>query len=167
MTTIINNNFSTVINLSDNDGVRDIAFYAPGDMIINRQEIKKSERIQGIFISDREIERVVEFIFQQQKLLYGEEFYKMYLKEEAKEKSLKQTLYSNDEEYDDPLYNDIVKFVIEIQKASASLIQRRFMIEYNRASKIVDLLEERGIIGPQEGSKPREVLVKQKSKKDE
>ena len=63
------------------------------------------------------------------------------------------------EEYDDPLYNDIVQFVVENQKASASLLQRRFKLGYNRAARIIDLLEERGIIGPQNGSKPREVLV--------
>ena len=63
------------------------------------------------------------------------------------------------EEYDDPLYNDIVEFVINTQKASASLLQRKFKLGYNRAARIVDLLEERGIIGPANGSKPREVLV--------
>ena len=63
------------------------------------------------------------------------------------------------EEYDDPLYNEIVEFVISTQKASASLLQRRFKLGYNRAARIVDLLEERGIIGPPNGSKPREVLV--------
>ena len=64
------------------------------------------------------------------------------------------------EEYDDPLYNDIVEFVISTQKASASLLQRKFKLGYNRAARIIDLLEERGIIGPSNGSKPREVLVK-------
>ena len=63
-------------------------------------------------------------------------------------------------EYDDPLYNDIVDFAIELGKISASLIQRQFRISYNRAARIIDLLEERGIIGPQDASKPREVLVK-------
>ena len=54
----------------------------------------------------------------------------------------------------------IVDFVIETRKASASLLQRRFKVGYNRAARIVDLLEERGIIGPPNGSKPREVLIK-------
>ena len=67
---------------------------------------------------------------------------------------------------DDPLYNDIVQFVIDTQKASASLIQRKFKLGYNRAARIVDLLEERGIIGPQNGSKPREVLVQLESNSD-
>jgi S-DNA-T family DNA segregation ATPase FtsK/SpoIIIE len=61
---------------------------------------------------------------------------------------------------DDPLYNEIVDFCIESGKVSASLLQRRFRLGYNRAARIVDLLEERGIIGPANGSKPREVLVK-------
>ena len=64
-----------------------------------------------------------------------------------------------EEDYDDPLYNEIVEFVITSQKASASLLQRRFKLGYNRAARIIDLLEERGIIGPSRGSKPREVLV--------
>lgn len=64
------------------------------------------------------------------------------------------------EEYDDPLYNDIVDFAMEFGKISASLIQRKYRIGYNRAARLVDLLEERGIIGPQNGSNPREVLVK-------
>ena len=67
---------------------------------------------------------------------------------------------TNIEEYDDPLYNDVVDFAISIGKISASLIQRRFRIGFSRAARIIDLLEERGIIGPQVGSKPREVLIK-------
>ena len=65
-----------------------------------------------------------------------------------------------EEEYDDEIYNDVVEFVITSGKASSSLLQRRFKIGYNRAARIIDLLEESGIIGPQNGSKPREVLVK-------
>ena len=76
-------------------------------------------------------------------------------------KELKSSLVSGDvEEYDDPLYNEIVEFVITSGKASASLLQRKFRLGYNRAARCIDLLEERGIIGPQNGSKPREVLVK-------
>ena len=71
------------------------------------------------------------------------------------------------EEYDDPLYDEIVEFVITSGKASASLLQRRFKLGYNRAARIVDLLEERGIIGPQNGSKPREVLVKLQSNEND
>ena len=61
------------------------------------------------------------------------------------------------EDYDDPLYNEIVEFVVTQGKASASLLQRRFRLGYNRAARCIDLLEERGIIGPNNGSKPREI----------
>ena len=71
------------------------------------------------------------------------------------------------EDYDDPLYNDIVEFVVTSGKASASLLQRRFRLGYNRAARCIDLLEERGIIGPNNGSKPREVLVKLETKDNE
>ena len=68
--------------------------------------------------------------------------------------------YESQEEYEDPLYNEIVDYVIQAGKISASLIQRKYRLGYNRAARIIDLLEERGIIGPQNGSKPREVLIK-------
>jgi len=68
------------------------------------------------------------------------------------------------EEYDDPLYNEIVEFAIQTGKVSTSLLQRRFRLGYNRAARVVDLLEERGIVGPPNGSKPREVLVKLEDK---
>ena len=66
----------------------------------------------------------------------------------------------SEDDGDDDLYNDVVEFVITSGKASASLLQRRFKIGYNRAARLVDLLEERGIVGPSNGSKPREVLIK-------
>ena len=65
---------------------------------------------------------------------------------------------------EEPLYNEIVEFVVTQGKASASLLQRRFRLGYNRAARAIDLLEERGIIGPSNGSKPREVLVKLENK---
>ena len=65
-----------------------------------------------------------------------------------------------DENYDDPMYDEIVEFAVSTGKISASLIQRKFRLGYNRAAKLIDLLEERGVIGPSNGSKPREVLVK-------
>ena len=84
----------------------------------------------------------------------------MDLKGDSEKSASQKEDMRQEEEYDDPLYNEIVEFVIETQKASASLLQRRFKLGYNRAARIIDLLEERGIIGPPNGSKPREVLVK-------
>ena len=73
------------------------------------------------------------------------------------------TMLESKDDYEEPLYNEIVDFVIEQGKASASLLQRRFRLGYNRAARCIDLLEDRGIVGPQNGSKPREVLVKKDS----
>ena len=66
----------------------------------------------------------------------------------------------NEDSYEDPLYDEIVEFVVSTGKASASLLQRRFKLGYNRAARCIDLLEERGIVGPSKGDKPRDVLVK-------
>ena len=115
-------------------------------------------RIQGNFISDAEIERVISYVCKQQVAQYDESITKMETQE-----SHDPVNRDGKEEYDDPLYNEIVDFAIETGKISASLIQRRFRLGYNRAARIVDLLEERGIIGPPNGSKPREVLVKLES----
>ena len=77
------------------------------------------------------------------------------------------TMTESKDDYEEPLYNEIVEFVVTQGKASASLLQRRFRLGYNRAARCIDLLEERGIIGPNNGSKPREVLVKVENKDDE
>ena len=79
---------------------------------------------------------------------------------EKEHTSTRNCNYDNDVE-DDPMYNEVVKFAIEIGKISASLIQRRFRFGYNRAARMVDLLEARGVVGPQIGSKPREVIIKE------
>ena len=77
------------------------------------------------------------------------------------------TMIDSKDDYEEPLYNEIVEFVVTQGKASASLLQRRFRLGYNRAARCIDLLEERGIIGPNNGSKPREVLVKIKNEENE
>ena len=136
-----------------------------GDMLYLPMGESQPGRIQGAFVTEKEIEKVVNYTVSQQKAQYDTSFTNL----EAVDQEIKQNTVSGDsEEYDDPLYNDIVEFVIETQKASASLLQRRFKLGYNRAARIVDLLEERGIVGPQNGSKPREVLVKlEKSEEEE
>lgn len=110
-------------------------------------------RIQGNYISDEEIERVIKYVCDQQSASYDSGF------EEIPESHMAGE-NSPSEEYDDPLYDQIVEFAIQTGKVSASLLQRRFKVGYNRAARIVDLLEERGIVGPANGSKPREVLIK-------
>jgi len=130
-----------------------------GDMLFLPMGENAPERIQGAYVSDEELESIINWTVNQQKAQYDEKFMNL---QAAAEEQGNAGGHPRDveEEYDDPLYNEIVDFVIETQKASASLIQRRFKVGYNRAARIVDLLEERGIIGPQNGSKPREVLIK-------
>ena len=129
-----------------------------GDMLFLPMGEADPERIQGAFISDDEIKRIIDYTIEQQKAEYDQAF--MDLKGDSEKSASQKEDMAQVEEYDDPLYNEIVEFVIESQKASASLLQRRFKLGYNRAARIIDLLEERGIIGPPNGSKPREVLVK-------
>ncbi len=125
-----------------------------GDMLFLPQGENAPIRIQGTFISDEEIKRVVDYTISRQKAHYDET-----LTMDADEMGATSMVDSNDAT-EEPLYNEIVEFVVTSGKASASLLQRRFRLGYNRAARCIDLLEERGIIGPANGSKPREVLVK-------
>lgn len=137
-----------------------------GDMLFLPIGMNSPLRIQGSFITDDEIKRIIDYTISQQKAQYDQAM--MNLDVSSSDKSASQIEDMNQqEEYDDPLYNDIVEFVISTQKASASLLQRKFKLGYNRAARIIDLLEERGIIGPSNGSKPREVLVQLNSNEEE
>ena len=129
-----------------------------GDMLFLPMGENDPVRVQGAYVSDEDLQKIVDYTVEQQKAQYDERF--MNLNPENDSRVGVDDVKDAPEEYDDPLYNDIVEFVITSGKASASLLQRRFKLGYNRAARIIDLLEERGIIGPQNGSKPREVLVK-------
>ncbi len=132
-----------------------------GDMLYLPMGENAPIRIQGNFISDEETQRLIDYVSKEQIAQYDNT-----LTESAPNHMAAGDGFEK-EEYDDPLYNEIVDFAIETGKISASLVQRRFKVGYNRAARIIDLLEERGIIGPQNGSKPREVLVKLESSEDE
>lgn len=129
-----------------------------GDMLFLPMGESTPTRIQGAWITEEEVDRIVKYTISQQTAMYDEKMMNLNSPVESTGKIDANTDVK--EEYDDPLYDEIVEFVITSGKASASLLQRRFKLGYNRAARIVDLLEERGIIGPQNGSKPREVLVK-------
>ena len=128
-----------------------------GDMLFLPMGENSPVRIQGAFVSDDEINKVIDYVVGQQKAQFDNKF---------NLDATATTMHNDDvddsdvEEKDDPLYKDIVEFVVKTGKASASLLQRKYKLGYNRAARIIDLLEERGIVGPQNGSKPREVLVK-------
>ena len=129
--------------------------FGKGDMLFLPMGDNHPTRIQGAFISEEEIQKVVDFVCEQQKAQYDNS-----LTEMKNDSSSHNDGYSSEDEYEDPLYNEIVDYVIQAGKVSASLIQRKYRLGYNRAARIIDLLEERGIIGPSNGSKPREVLIK-------
>ena len=131
-----------------------------GDMLFLPQGTNAPLRIQGTFISEEETKAIVDYVCNQQKANYDQT-----LLMDDEEKGATTMLESKDD-YEEPLYNEIVDFVIEQGKASASLLQRRFRLGYNRAARCIDLLEDRGIVGPQNGSKPREVLVKKEDSEE-
>lgn len=128
-----------------------------GDMLYLPMGENAPIRIQGCFISDDEIRRLIEYVCSQQQASYDNSI-------TAPKEDEHNPVSGEKEDYEDPLYNEIVEFAINTGKISASLLQRRFRLGYNRAARCIDLLEERGIIGPANGSKPREVLVKLESK---
>ncbi len=134
-----------------------------GDMLYKPMGENTPLRIQGNFISDDEIERVIAYTSKEQVASYDESITQM---NQNTESISTAGVGGRDTSEDDPLYNEIVDFAIETGKVSASLLQRRFRLGYNRAARIVDLLEERGVIGPQNGSKPREVLIKMDKQED-
>ena len=136
-----------------------------GDMLFSPMGDITPSRVQGAYVSDEDLQKIVDYTISQQKAQYDERFMNLESSNEQDEMSVEQ-VKDADEEYDDPLYNEIVEFVITSGKVSASLLQRKYRLGYNRAARIIDLLEERGIIGPQNGSKPREVLVKLESEEE-
>ncbi|MCM3709886.1 DNA translocase FtsK [Sporosarcina luteola] len=118
-----------------------------GDMLFLPAGASKPVRVQGAFVSDQEVEAVVDFVIEQQKAQYQEEMIPTEVEE------------VQPHEETDELYDDAVQLVTEMQTASVSMLQRRFRIGYSRAARIVDQMEMRGVVGPPEGSKPRQVLT--------
>ena len=118
-----------------------------GDMLFLPIDKNTPVRVQGAFIPDQDVSKVVDFITEQQSAEYDESM--MVSDDEINEEA--------EEESEDDLFNEALEFVVEQQKASTSLLQRHFRIGYNRAARLVDELEQRGYIGPQDGSRPRQV----------
>ncbi len=118
-----------------------------GDMLFLPVGANKPVRVQGAFLSDEEVEHVVDHVITQQKAQYQEE---MIPTEETQDQLAA---------VEDDLYDEAVELIIGMQTASVSMLQRRFRIGYTRAARLIDAMEERGVVGPYEGSKPREVLL--------
>ncbi|WP_289758941.1 FtsK/SpoIIIE family DNA translocase [Lactobacillus taiwanensis] len=122
-----------------------------GDMLFLPIGAAKPERVQGAFISVTEVEKIVSWVKEQQEAVYNEDMIP------SKNDSDSQT--NDDDEPEDEFYDQAVALVRKQQSASVSMLQRRFRIGYNRAARIVDAMEAKGIVGPSEGSKPRQVLI--------
>lgn len=125
-----------------------------GDMLYFPMGESSPTRVQGCFVNDDEIKRLIDYCKNQATAKYDSAF------ENVSQNTSSGSGNSAVGGDDDDAYNDVVEFAIQTGKISASLIQRRFRFGYNRAARMMDLLEARGIVGPQNGSKPREVLVK-------
>ncbi len=125
-----------------------------GDMLYFPMGESSPTRVQGCFVNDDEIKRLIDYCKNQATAKYDSAF------ESVSQNTSSGSGNSAVGGDDDDAYNDVVEFAIQTGKISASLIQRRFRFGYNRAARMMDLLEARGIVGPQNGSKPREVLVK-------
>ncbi|MCM3654028.1 DNA translocase FtsK [Metabacillus litoralis] len=117
-----------------------------GDMLFLPVGSSKPVRVQGAFLSDEEVEETVDFVIAQQKAQYQEEM-------------IPTDIVETKSEVQDDLYQDAVQLVVDMQTASVSMLQRRFRVGYTRAARLIDAMEERGVVGPYEGSKPRDVLI--------
>ena len=128
-----------------------------GDMLFFPSGAPKPVRVQGAFISDDEVEKVVDFVKQNGTATYNEDILESIENNNKTEKELAQEQAEDDET--DPFLMDAIQTVVETGQASTSFIQRRFKVGYARAGRIIDQMEERGVISGYQGSKPREVLM--------
>ena len=122
-----------------------------GDMLFLPIGAAKPERVQGAYISVTEVEKIVSWVKDQQEAVYNEDM--------IPSKNDSEGQAESEDEPEDEFYGQAVALVRKQQSASVSMLQRRFRIGYNRAARIVDEMEAKGIVGPSEGSKPRQVLI--------
>jgi S-DNA-T family DNA segregation ATPase FtsK/SpoIIIE len=131
-----------------------------GDMLFLSSKSAKITRVQGPYVSEKEVKKVTDWLDEQAKIVDEPQ--------SALIASLKDTLEASEHNEekggevffgdDDPLFEDVKRIVLETQKASASFLQRRLRIGYSRAARLIDMLEEKGIVGPADGAKPREIF---------
>ena len=123
-----------------------------GDMLFLPPGASTMHRVHGPFVSDREIHRIVDFLKQQQQPIYDDHILEMSNEEPEN--------FDDIQDVADDYYDKAVEFVVKSRQASISSIQRRFRIGYNRAARIVEMMEKQGIVGPPDGIKPREILIR-------
>lgn len=128
-----------------------------GDMLFFPTGAPKPVRVQGAFVSDKEVEKIVDFLKSNGETTYRDDITEYIEKTNCTDKEIDEGIMDDDET--DSLLNEAIQTVIETGQASTSFIQRRFKVGYARAGRIIDQMEERGIISGYQGSKPREVLM--------
>jgi S-DNA-T family DNA segregation ATPase FtsK/SpoIIIE len=131
------------------------------DMLFMSAKSSKITRIQGPYISEKEVQKVAAFIVDQGKKMQdsqsvlSQSLLESLEQAEGNKEGGGETFFGGADE--DPLFEEVKKIVLETKKASASFLQRRLRIGYSRAARLIDMLEEKGIVGPADGAKPREV----------
>lgn len=138
------------------DGAGAEKLLGKGDMLFYPSGAPKPVRIQGAFISDKEVENIVKFLKKDGETKYDENIIESIESSGTPEKG---TVEDDEEDDTDPLLEEAIDLVVETGQASTSFIQRRFKVGYARAGRIIDQMEQRGIISGYQGSKPREVLI--------
>ena len=128
-----------------------------GDMLFFPSGAPKPSRVQGAFVSDEEVEKIVDFVKSNGTATYSEDILESIENNNKSDKELAQEQAADDDT--DPFLMDAIQTVVETGQASTSFIQRRFKVGYARAGRIIDQMEERGVISGYQGSKPREVLM--------
>lgn len=158
----------SVASVTDSRTILDMAgadkLVGRGDMLFSTADVSKPIRLQGPFVSDLEIKKVVRYIKDE---LGRPEFDESVVERQSSKGGGGSFDYDADAEEDDELYEDAKAEVIRAGKASASFLQRRLKVGYARAARLLDILEEKGIVGPSQGAKPREVYVSKSEPKAE
>lgn len=164
LTGVIKNNFPAriafqVSAMADSRTILDMkgaeSLMGRGDMLLSPGGAGRPTRVQGAFVSTEEIEDVVEFVKSQQEVDYVQE---EFIPAEDEKPNSEFSQFDAGEDYDE-LYDQGVNIVLENDSASTSLLQRRMKIGYGRAARLLDLMEEKGIVGPPRGSKPRQIVL--------
>jgi S-DNA-T family DNA segregation ATPase FtsK/SpoIIIE len=126
-----------------------------GDMFIKTATMPKPKRVQGAWVMDEEVAKVTDFLREQSAPQYNDEIISQPVQLNGKG----GVVMDFDHEGGDDMYNDALRVVIESRKASTSLLQRKLRIGYARAARIIEEMEEQGVIGPADGARPRDVLI--------
>ncbi len=156
----------SVTSLVDSKTILDVSgaekLLGQGDMLLTTAELSKTKRIQGAFISDQEIKNIINYI----KEKGGDAEYLEGITDRQKVSGVAGVGLDGTHGDEDELFSEAREIIIKANKASTSLLQRRLSIGYGRAAKILDMLEQAGVVGPSNGSKPREILISQEEQEN-